>query len=67
MGITKMRLFVQRRLLRMLKYGCEPRHCEPGSTAISPDYLLTDYERRDKRMARIAVTSVRAVRGSAGS
>jgi hypothetical protein len=32
---------MQRRLLCMLKYGCEPRHCEPGSTAISTDYLLT--------------------------
>jgi hypothetical protein len=33
MGITKMRFSVQRRLLRMLKYGCEPRHCRPVSTA----------------------------------
>jgi hypothetical protein len=33
MGITKMRFSVQRRLLRMLKYGREPRHCRPVSTA----------------------------------
>ena len=64
MGVTKMRFHAETATPHA-QVRCEPRHCEPGSTAIPPDYLLTDHDRRDNRMARMAVTSVRAVRGSA--